>query len=159
MAPFLDWALHGNHTSPKYWSHWRYAIKQTDHREKFRIWKFSSNYKPLVKYLVQWIGIRVPISNRLFSKMAATDLNELKLNWMKNWYQHWKEHLYFSNLAKFQRIRCYISQGNVRWNLTNLQTFVWLGVYVIPPVTQTSVNIFIFHFTYYTWYAETLQGY
>ena len=39
--------------------------------------------------------------NRPFSKMAATDLNESKLNWMKTWYQHWKEHLHFSNLAKF----------------------------------------------------------
>ena len=101
--------------------------------------------------------------NRPFSKMAATDLNELKLNWMKNWYQHWKEHLYFSNLAKFRHIRCYISLGNVRWNSTNLQTFVWLGVYVILPVIQTSVNFSFFnlHFLrwYYTWYAETLQGY
>ena len=61
--------------------------------------------------------------NRPFSKMAATDLNELKLNWMKNWYQRWKEHLYFSNLANFQRIRCYISLGNVRWNLTNPQSY------------------------------------
>ena len=97
------------------------------------------------------------------NQMAATDLNELKLNGMKNWYQHWKEHLYFSNHAKFQHIRCYISLGNVRWNLTNLQTFVWLVVYVIPPVRQTSVNFSFFnlHFLswYCTWYAETLQGY
>ena len=76
--------------------------------------------------------------------MAATDLNELKLNWMKNWYQHWKEHVYFSNLAKFQHIRCYISLGNVRWNSTNLDTFVWLGVYVIPP----------FHFSTYIFSAD-----
>ena len=59
-------------------------------------------------------------ANRPFSKIAATYLNELKLNWMKNWYHHFKEHLYFSNLAKFQHIRCYISLENVRWNLTNL---------------------------------------
>ena len=83
--------------------------------------------------------------------MAATDLNELKLNWMKNWYQHWKEHLYFSNLAKFQHIRCCISLGNVGWNLTNLQTFVWLGVYFIPPVIQTSVN---FSFSTYIFSAD-----
>ena len=102
-------------------------------------------------------------NNRPFSKMAATDLNELKLNWMKNCYQHWKEHLYFSNLAKFQHIRCHISLGNVRCNLTNLQTFIWLGVYVIPRVIKTSVNFQFFnlHFLswYYTWYAETLQGF
>ena len=36
--------------------------------------------------------------------MADTDLNELKLNGMKNRYQHWKEYLYFSNFAKFQHI-------------------------------------------------------
>ena len=40
--------------------------------------------------------------------------NELKLKLMKNWCQYWKENLYFSNLAKFQHIRCYIRVGNVR---------------------------------------------
>ena len=90
--------------------------------------------------------------------------------WMsKNWTE-WKTDtstgkstFNFSKLAKFQHIRCYISLGNVRWNLTYLLTFVWLGVYDIPPVIQTPVNFsfFISHFLswYYTWYAETLQGY
>ena len=97
------------------------------------------------------IFLKTEIINRPFSKMAATNLNELKLNWMKNWYQHWNEHLYFSHLTKFQHIRCYISLGNVRWNLTNLQTFVWLGVYVIPSVIQTSIN---FDFSTYIFSAD-----
>ena len=48
-------------------------------------------------------------------------------------------------------------------HLTNLQTFVWLGVWRIPPVIQTSVNFSFFnlHFLsrFNAWYAETLQGY
>ena len=36
--------------------------------------------------------------------------------------------------------RCNISWENVSWKMKNLQTFVWLGVWRIPPVIQTSVN-------------------
>ena len=86
--------------------------------------------------------------NGPFSKTVATDLNEWKLKWMKNWWQHWKEHLNFSNPVKFQHIRCYISLGNVRWNLTNLQTFLWLGVYVIPPSHTNVCKFFIFQLTF-----------
>ena len=41
--------------------------------------------------------------------MVAENSNKLKLAEIKNVYQHWKEHLYFSNPAKFQHFRCNIS--------------------------------------------------
>ena len=47
--------------------------------------------------------------NRPFSKMAAEISNKLKLVKIKNVYQHQKEHLYFSNPARFQHSRCNIS--------------------------------------------------
>ena len=46
------------------------------------------------------------------------------------------------------------------WN--NLQTFVWLAVWRIPPVIQTPVNLSIFNLHLLSWYsiqyAETGQG-
>ena len=42
-----------------------------------------------------------PGANRPSSQMAAENV--------KNVYRHWKEHLYFSNPAKFQHFRCNIS--------------------------------------------------
>ena len=58
----------------------------------------------------------------------------------------------------------YLNTSKNTFTLVTLQTFVWLGVYIIiPPVVQTSVHfsIFILHFLswYYTWNAETLQVY
>ena len=43
--------------------------------------------------------------NRPFSKMAAENLNTLEYAKIKNEYQHEKEHLNFSNPAKFQHFR------------------------------------------------------
>ena len=115
-------------------------------------------FKHSVKKTTTWLCI-----NRPFSKMAATDLYGLKLNWMKNWYQHWKEHLCFSNLAKFQRIRFYINLGNVRWNLYKFTDICMTGgIRHTRAVIQMSVSFSFFnlHFLswYYTWYAETVQG-
>ena len=55
------------------------------------------------------LNIHICIDNRPFSKMAAENSNTSNLAKIKNVYQHHKEHLYFSNPAKFQLLRCNIS--------------------------------------------------
>ena len=57
--------------------------------------------------------MRVFYSGRLVidssHKLAAENSNKLKLTKIKDVYRHQKEHLYFSNPAKFQHFRCNIS--------------------------------------------------
>ena len=48
-------------------------------------------------------------------------------------------------------LRWNISWENVCWKLKNLQTFVWLGVWITPPVIQTSVNFTIFNLHFLSW--------
>ena len=107
--------------------------------------RFIPRFKSILNWLNHFIMIHRPLMgywarhrNRPFSKMTVTDLNELKLNWIKNWYQKQREHLYFSNPAKFQRIRCYISHTPVRHtpNHTNVCTCFNFSADITPDMPK-----------------------
>ena len=78
-----------------------------------------------------------------FTGLAA---NVLRINRRQN--QHYTPFFYFSNPAKFQHFRCNISWENESCKLKNLQTFVWLGVCIIPPVILANVCKFLNFSTY-----------
>ena len=61
-----------------------------------------------------------------FAHLYNDDFIDTKFCWYTDTYSSWsyqqkKEHLYSSNTAKFQHLRCNISWENVSWKLKNLQ--------------------------------------
>ena len=88
--------------------------------------------------------------NKLFSKMADENSNKSKL---KTYTSTRKNTFTLVTLQSFSIFRCNISWENVSWKLKNLQTFLWLGVWSIPPIIETS-----FLSWYYTWKCWNFAG-
>ena len=74
-------------------------------------------------------------SYRPFSKMAADNSNKLKLAKIKNVYQHQKEHLQFSNPAKFKHFRC---------NIMRVPFSFSFSYYILKTKLELPFSLFVF---------------